>query len=579
MTQLDFFVFALYLAGTVGLGIYYAWRNTDVGQMFAAGHQSPWWVAGLSGFMTMFSAGTFVVWGGLAFRSGLVAVTVNLAYGIAAIVVGYFLAGRWRRMGISSPAEYVELRFGASAVQLYIWSMMLFRIIGAAIALYALAVLVCALIPLEPGTQFRDGQTGNLSVAWATLLFGSIIVLYTMLGGLWAVLMTDVVQFIILNLAVMATLILILAELGGIGNAVASLPGSFLSLTSNDYGWWFIAGWVAIHFFMVGAEWAFVQRFISVPTESDARKGAYLFGILYLISPIFWLAPPMFFQAIDPMADPEQAYILAAQHVLPAGMLGLVLAAMFSATASLISGQLNVFAGALTVISRKWLSLASVKRSAAQEVFLGRIFTIVLGVVLIMVAAMIPAIGGAERIVISTASLMVGPLVAPSIWGLLGRRVGIRAVWTCALVTGAAAILLRLGLAPDGWFGGLSFTSDATVWIAGNSGLADLLVGVAVPVAVLSIFHIAATHDAPGAGRIDNQIAQSRSVETIIAAPSEIPIIVASAAGASGLLIIILAIMDPTKSRDILLVFGAALASISALSIFVWLRARSLSNG
>jgi Na+/proline symporter len=87
-------------------------RNTNLKQMFAAGHQSPWWVAGLSGFMTMFSAGTFVVWGGLAYRSGLVAVAVNMAYGVAALLAGTFLAARWRALGVDSPSQYVRLRFG-----------------------------------------------------------------------------------------------------------------------------------------------------------------------------------------------------------------------------------------------------------------------------------------------------------------------------------------------------------------------------------------------------------------------------------------------------------------------------------
>ena len=79
--------------------------------MFSAGGQSPWWVSGLSSFMTMFSAGTFVVWGGIAYQNGLVSVTINMAIGIAAIFVGLFIAHRWQRMGLSTVAEYVAIRF------------------------------------------------------------------------------------------------------------------------------------------------------------------------------------------------------------------------------------------------------------------------------------------------------------------------------------------------------------------------------------------------------------------------------------------------------------------------------------
>jgi len=58
---------------------------------------------------------------------------------------------------------------------------------------------------------------------------------------------------------------------------------------------------------MVGAEWAFVQRYLCVPTEAAARRSARLFGILYLVSPVFWMLPPMLYRSVDPNADPEQA--------------------------------------------------------------------------------------------------------------------------------------------------------------------------------------------------------------------------------------------------------------------------------
>jgi Na+/proline symporter len=99
---------------------------------------------------------------------------------------------------------------------------------------------------------------------------------------------------------------------------------------------------------MIGADWAFAQRFLCVPSKKDARKSAYLFGILYLVSPLLWLLPPMIYRVVDPTADPEQAYILSCMSVLPVGMLGLMVAAMFSATASMVSSQLNVFSGVLT---------------------------------------------------------------------------------------------------------------------------------------------------------------------------------------------------------------------------------------
>ena len=79
---------------------------------------------------------------------------------------------------------------------------------------------------------------------------------------------------------------------------------------------------------MIGGEWAFVQRYLCVSTQASAKKVAWLFGALYLTTPLLWMIPPMVFRTIQPNADPEQAYILACQAVLPAGALGLMLAAM-----------------------------------------------------------------------------------------------------------------------------------------------------------------------------------------------------------------------------------------------------------
>src|SRR5688572_19111405 len=130
MTTVDYFVLAGYLLGVLAVGSVFGRVNRSPGEMFAAGGNSPWWVAGLSSFMTMFSAGTFVVWGGIAYKHGLVAVAINLCYGVAALLAGYFVAGRWKALNIRTPAEYVRLRFGVAALHFYTWLMMSFRMMG-----------------------------------------------------------------------------------------------------------------------------------------------------------------------------------------------------------------------------------------------------------------------------------------------------------------------------------------------------------------------------------------------------------------------------------------------------------------
>ncbi len=551
MERIDYVVLTAYLAGVFLLGVLLSLKNKNSSDMFAAGGESPAWTSGLSAFMTMFSAGTFVVWGGLAYKHGLVAVTINLCYGIAALVVGFFIAGRWKKLGVSTPAQFIELRFGSGAVQFYTWSMMIFRIVGVGVALYSLSVILVALMPLPDGHFLQDPATGNLSLVWAIIIFGGTVIVYTMVGGLWGVLMTDVLQFIVLNVAVLFVIPLILGKVGGFSNFVQNAPEGFFALTeTHKYTWFFMLGWALIHFFMIGAEWAFAQRFICVPSPKDAQKSTYIFGILYLISPILWLLPPMVYRQINPDADPSQAYILACQSVLPIGLVGLMVAAMFSATASMVSSQLNVFAGVLT--EEFYHRLFKPDASESRLIAVGRICTVILGMLLMAVALAVPHLGGAEKVVISITSLMVGPLLAPTIWGLLGRRITGRAVWVTAAVCFAAGILVKMVLK-------LSGTA------------VDVGIGVILPIAVLCVMHFLEKGTADGWKKVAHLEEKTRVANLKTRASAAPAYIVAGSLILFALTLFALMPVNPPELHLQLASFGIGLLVISAL-IFVQTR-------
>jgi len=146
MTHADWIVFITYLAGTVAVGLFLGRMVRNSKDLFTAGGKSPWWLSGLSAFMTMFSANTFVVWGGIAYEHGIVAVIINLCYGVAALLTGFTVAGKWKELGISTPAEYIDRRFGRGALHFYTWFMTTFRIVGTGGALYAISRLTLAVM-------------------------------------------------------------------------------------------------------------------------------------------------------------------------------------------------------------------------------------------------------------------------------------------------------------------------------------------------------------------------------------------------------------------------------------------------
>jgi Na+/proline symporter len=318
---------------------------------------------------------------------------------------------------------------------------------------------------------------------------------------------------------------------------------------------------------MVGAEWAFVQRFLCVPTEADARRSTRLFGLLYLASPLLWMLPPMLYRSINPNANPEQAYILACRSVLPAGMLGFVLAAMFSATASTVSAQLNVFAGVLT--NDFYRGLFRPNASQRTLVRVGRVATLLLGAALVAIALCVPRMGGAENVILSITNMLVVPLLAPSIWGLFSRRIDHRSVWITALPSFGVSAVLTFGLTRDGWFGNIETLATVIDWLQSNSRSMEVVAGVILPVLILSLLEWRSRTESPGWQRIT--ALTIRESDLSLPPPSRLPVlVVAWCVGLSGALIGLLTLLDRQHWR-VQLVFAAGMLALAAV---VYRRAR-----
>lgn len=564
MSTLDFIVIAFYVAGLVAVGTVFARRMSSMKEMFAAGGQSPWWLSGLSGFMTMFSAGTFVVWGGISFRYGMVGVSICMMLGFSALLAGWLLAGVWKQQGVDSAAEFLELRFGRSIVQFYMWLQGTLGIFTMGGSVYALSVLVCALVPLPEGHLLADPETGKLSVTLASMVICLIVVVVCFIGGLWAVLMTDMLQFIILSAAVLLVVPLLFSKVGGVDAFVAKAPEGFFSPVNGDFTWWFLAGWVLIHFFKIGGEWAYVQRFTCVPSPRDARKAAYIFGVMYLISPIIWMLPPMIYRVIDPSASHEQAYILACQYVLPAGLLGLMVAAMSSATASTATTILNVYAGAFTEeFYRRLIRPAAGER---ELVFVGRVMTVLLGVIVAAGALLIPRLGSYTGWILTTTGMLSGPLLLPSIWGLFSRRIGLATAWIVTLVSAGIGLVVKFGFGEGGWFDGIASIASLTAAAQSNPRITEIVVGTAVPLALLALFELLERRTAPGWARIEERRRRQREAPPVL--PSALPARLCGwSVGVLGLLIAVIALIGHSDAAT-LFVFSGVLMALAAAILF-----------
>lgn len=474
MSIADYLIILVFFLGLLAVGYGLGKKISSSKELFIAGKNSSWWLSGLSTYMTLFSASTFVVWGGVAYRLGLTAAILGMMLGFASFAVGKWISDKWARMNINSPAEYLSIRFGDKTLKFYAIVLIVGRAVHTAVSLYAIAIMVCALMPLSPDNFFADASTGHLAVGWAVLVLGIITIIYTAMGGYLAVLMTDVVQFAVLFVMILILVPLSLKAAGGVNDFISNAPQGYFRLTNEPYtGFWMVL-WCILNFFTIAGDWSFVQRYISVPDAKEARKSSYLVGVLYLLTPILWYIPAMVYRQLDPTCNPEQAYMLMSQRVLGPGLLGFMIAAMMSATLSMVSGTLNVFANVFTY------DIWSPRHPDADDkkkIAVGKRFTRVYGLIITAIAALIPYMGGAEQVVVTVLTVVISPIFIPSIWGLFSKRIRQKDVIIAMVITYIIALLVK-------------FRVIFPEWASTHSVMADAIIGCVIPVIILVIIEL-----------------------------------------------------------------------------------------
>lgn len=436
MGQLDFIVLVVFAFMIFGIGIAFTRVGSKSGQaFFEAGGATPWWINGLSLFISYFSAGTFVVWGSIAYSSGIVANTIQLTMAISGFIVALFIARKWKRTGVKTAAEYIGKRFNGKTQQFYTYMVLLLSLFTTASVLYPVGKMVHVATPYSLNT--------------CIIIIGLIIVLYTAAGGLWAVLVTDVIQFVILTASVLIVIPLAFKEIGGAENLIKKAPAGFFEPFNSEYTFPFMLAFIVYQTVYIGGNWSYVQRYTSVKDEKASVKVAYLFTILYLVSPFLWMIPPMVYRVMNPDLaglGPEGAYMMLCQKILPSGLIGLVLAGMISATSSKANTTINL---AATVFATDlYKNLVRPSASEKEQILVARFFTLLFGAGTVAIALLIPYVGGIVDFVLSTASIAGGALFAPIIWSLFSKRQTSFSVVTTTVLTLTLNLFLKI-LAPS----------------------------------------------------------------------------------------------------------------------------------
>jgi SSS family transporter len=413
---IDYAVIAAYVALMLGIGFYAARFNKDATDYFRGGNRIPWLVAGLSSFMSGFSAWTFTGAAGLAYQKGIVAILLYLG-NAATFLLGYWVfAVRWRRARISTVMEYLVERFDERTRQAFSWTTVFFQLFTGASMLYGLGLFVAS--------------TCRWPLVWTIAGSGAVILAYCVVGGLWAVVITDFLQAVILMPFALVMFFASLARVGGLGGLVSGLPPELRSLAlPGDFGWLYVGCWTLMVSFGYNTA-AMAQRYFSVDDERSARKVALLCFALFVVGAFIWFVPPLAMRVLHPdlkavwpgLANPHEAsYAVAALTLLPSGLVGIMLAAMFSATMSSLSGLFNLHAA---VLSKDIYQTLFARRAGERELLLvGWIATFAVGATMTALAMGMAARGQSVFEVMLTfntiMSLAYGP---PALLGLVVKR-------------------------------------------------------------------------------------------------------------------------------------------------------------
>ena len=444
MQFLDYAVVAIFFLLVAVIGWVAVRRIAGSSDYFVGGGKIPWWLGGISHHVSGHSGVVFVAYAVVAYNYGFTLyVWWACSITVACVVGAFWFAPRWARLraiqGIESPTEYLALRYSVATQQLMAWSGMLLKLFDVGAKWASIGVLL-------------HGFTG-LPIATGIWVSGAVSLFYITVGGLWADLYTDLLQFAVQVVAGLILCVAIANHLGGLSSAWTiweRLPAGHGQLLNGPYTPLFLVGYMAGTMLSYnGGTWNLAVRYIGAPSGASARKSALLSAALYLVWPLFMFFPMWAAPIILPgLADPSQSYVLLTKQFLPVGLVGLVLASMFAATMAMTTSDTNTIS---SVITRDILPTASARfrgMDQRRSLRVARWTTLGFTFLTLLVGLEADRFGGILGLIISWFAALIGPVSVPMLFGLLPlyRHADARAAIASILAGFAAFALTTYGL-------------------------------------------------------------------------------------------------------------------------------------
>jgi SSS family solute:Na+ symporter len=386
----DYFVIVFYFALLLFIGWFFSRKQKTSEDYFKGGGRIPWFIAGLSIFGTALSAITFMSMPAKAYATDWSYMFYNAGIILVVPIIVLLFIPLYRKLNVTTAYEYLEVRFNAFVRVLCSICYILFQIgrMGVILLLPAIALNVVT----------------GVNIFMCVGVMGIMSLIYTMMGGVEAVAWTDALQVVVLIGAALTVLIIVCVQLpGGLGNAIAvtSEAGKFnLGSTAFDLRqptlWTVLIATVFTNITTYGTDQTIVQRYLTTKTVKQARKSVYVNAALTIpVTVLFFLVGTAIWAFYHFMPDGLSMSVQNQDAILPwyistqlpSGVVGLVIAGIFAAAMSTLSGSMNSAATAfVTDIYSKIASSSS--QDGAAKLRLARIVTLIIGLVGIAFAFM-----------------------------------------------------------------------------------------------------------------------------------------------------------------------------------------------
>ena len=394
---------AIYMLGMLGVGFYASRRSRTVTDFMVAGRSLSLPMCSMTVMATWFGGAMMLGGAGAAYDDGMLGVIADPWGGaLALILVGLFFARLFRRLRIITVTDFMEQRFGKAAG------------VGITITTVFSNVMWVAGMLVAFGTIFQ--VLTNIPVETGIVVGAIIVFTYTMLGGMWAVAMTDFIQMTIIIIGLVVLLVVVLIDSGGWGAISPSLPsGTFNMLPpENTAEQWlnYLRAWTIIGLVDISAQTLF-QRASSAKTEKVAQQAFYIGGAGYLLFGMIPVLLGIIASVTMPNIGNSEFIIpaLAQEHLHPV-MIAIFVGAMLAA---IMSSADSALLGASSVLSKNVLPFFKRDPSPKLTLFWARLGILLFGGIAILVALRIQVV---FDLMVDANILGLAAIIVPFILGI-----------------------------------------------------------------------------------------------------------------------------------------------------------------